>query len=173
MALAALILLLPLVAMQFSDDVKWSGFDFALMAALLAGVGLGLELAIATSGDAAYRIASGIALAAGLLLVWINGAVGIIGGEREDANLLYSGVLAVALAGALAARFRPAGMALAMGAAALAQALVPVIAPAFAPGARAIAWSPEVFGLTGVFVLLWLASAWLFRKAARRQGNAG
>jgi len=170
---AAFPLLLPWVAMQFTDEVAWTVGDFAVMGALLGGIGLGLELAVRKTGNTAYRTATGAALAAALLLLWINGAVGIIGSEQEDANLLYGGVLAVALMGTIAARFRPAGMALAMCATALAQALVPAIALTFALSATALVWSPEVPALTGFFVALWLISAWLFGKATREQGSHG
>jgi hypothetical protein len=171
-AVAALLLLLPLVAMQFTDEVAWTAFDFAFMGALLGGIGLGFELAVRKTGNAAYRTAAGVALAAAFLLIWINGAVGIIGSEEEDANLLYGGVAAVALIGAIVAGFRPAGMALAMSATALTQALVPVIASTFVPGSKPLVWSPEVLVLTGFFIALWLISAWLFRKAARERSLA-
>ena len=36
------------------------------------------------TGDAAYRTAVGVALAAAFLLIWVNGAVGIIGSENND-----------------------------------------------------------------------------------------
>ena len=169
---AALLLALPFVAMRFTAEVRWSAFDFAFLGALLAGVGLGLELAVRRSGNAAYRIAAGLALAAAFLLVLINGAVGIIGSEREDANLLYGLVLAVALAGAILTRFRPAGMAKAMAAAAFVQALVPAIALIIWPDAKAMVWAPEVPVLTVFFVALWLGSAWLFRQAARKPVGA-
>lgn len=164
---AALLLLLPFVAMRFTTEVTWTAFDFAVLGALLAAVGLGLELAVRGSGNVAYRIAAGLALAAAFLLVLINGAVGIIGSEREDANLLYGLVLAAAFLGAVLARFRPAGMARAMAAAALAQLLVPAVALVSGLGAKPRVWSPEVLALTGLFAALWLGSAWLFRRAAR------
>jgi hypothetical protein len=164
---AALLLLLPFVAMRFTREVTWTAFDFAVLGALLAGVGLGFELAVRRTGNIACRIAAGLALAAALLLVLINGAVGIIGSEREAANLLYGAVLAVALLGAVLARFRPAGMAKAMAAAALAQALVPPVALAIWPDAKDMVWAPEVLVLTGVFAAVWLGSAWLFRQAAQ------
>src|SRR5688572_8042949 len=58
-----------------------------------------------------YRFAVGVALAAALFLVWMNLAVGLIGTEDNPANLLYGGVLAVGIIGAIIARFRPHGMA--------------------------------------------------------------
>jgi hypothetical protein len=163
---AALMLLAPLVAMRFTDEVAWDAFDFASMAALLGGVGLGVELAVRKTGNAAYRSAAAVALAATFLLVWINAAVGVIGSEQEDANLLYGGVLAVGLVGAVIVRFRPAGLARAMAATAFAQAAVPVIAPISGAASTALAWSPEALVLTSLFAAMWLLSAWLFRRAA-------
>jgi len=170
---AALVLLLPLVAMRFTDEVAWNAFDFAVMGALLGGVGLGFELAVRRTGNLAYRAAVGVALAVAFLLVWISGAVGLIGSEQEHANLLYGGVLAVGLLGAIVARFRPAGMARAMAAAALAQALAPVMASIFGWGSTASIWSAAVLVLTGFFAALWLTSAWLFRRAVGEQTPAG
>ena len=155
---AALILLLPLVT-----NAPWTGSDYVFMAVMLGGVGIGLELA-ARKGNAAYRMAAALALAAAFLLVWINGAVGIIGSERDDPNLLFLLVIAVALLGALLSMFRPGGMAKAMGAAALAQLAVPAAAVMLWPEARV--WAPEVIGSTIVFAAMWLSSAALFRKAA-------
>ena len=95
------LLLLPLVAMQVSDEVKWGPFDFALAGALLFGTALAFELAVRQVGQS--RLPAGVralALAAAFLLIWINLAVGIIGDEGEPANLLYVGVLAVGIGGA-------------------------------------------------------------------------
>ena len=119
-----------------------------------------------------YRYAVGVALVAALLLVWINLAVGVIGTEDDNANLMYVGVLAVGIIGAIIARLRPPGMARALFATALAQALVAVIALIFGLG---LPWSPpvEILGLNGFFVALFLGSAWLFRNAAREQPPAG
>ena len=65
--------------------------------------------------DAASRWATGFALVAAFLIVWLNAAAGLIGIEDDDpANLLYVGVLAIGLIGAIVARFQPGGMARAM-----------------------------------------------------------
>ncbi len=163
---AALILLHPLVAMRFTDEVNWGAADFLFMGALLGAVGLGLELVVRGTHNGAYRVAAGVALALAFLLVWINAAVGIIGSQNEPANRLFGGVLAVAFLGAIAARFRPAGLARAMAATALAQSSVPLIASAFGLGPAPLLWSIKVLALTGVFAAMWLLSAWLFRRAA-------
>lgn len=162
--MAALMLLLPLVAMQFTDEVNWSVADFAVFGAMLAAAGGAFELAARMTRNAPYRTAVGVALAAAFLLVWANGAVGIIGSEDNPANLMFGGVLAVGLAGAAVARFRPRGMARALVATAVAQALVAVIA--------AVAGLGYIFVATAFFGALWLASAWLFRRAALQQAAA-
>lgn len=162
---AALVLLLPMVAMQFTAEVNWTGSDFAVMGAMLATVCGTYELAAWMTGNRAYRAAVGVALAAAFLLVWISLAVGIIGTEHNPANLMFGGVLAVGIIGAVNGRFRPQGMARASVATALAQALVGVIA--------LIIGSIEAVMLTAFFVALWLTSAGLFRKAAREQVPAG
>jgi hypothetical protein len=76
---AALILLVPLLAMQFTDEVNWDLTDFAVVGALLIGTGLMYELASRKVGNIKYRAAVGVALVAALLLVWAELAVGIFG----------------------------------------------------------------------------------------------
>jgi len=158
----ALMLLVPLVAMQVTGDVAWSPIDFATAGALLFGSGLTYELVARRMESTTYRAAVGIAVAAALLLVWINLAVGIIGSEDNAANLMYFGVLAVGIIGALVARFEPRGMARALSAAALALVLIAVIV--LLAGLE----SPrQVVALNGFFAALCIVSAGLFRKAAR------
>ena len=165
----AFILLLPLLAMQFTDEVVWDLADFAVVSVLLLGTSLAYELVARKAGAIVYRVAVGVALAAAFLLVWVNGAVGIIGNEGNPANLMYFGVLAVGVIGALIARFQPHGMARALCATAFAQMLVPVIA--------LIIWQPQVTswgtaGVVGVFILnaffvmLLVGSALLFQRVS-------
>lgn len=116
----------------------------------------------------AYRAAVGVALAVAFLLAWINLAVGIIGSEDNPANLMYVGVLAVGIAGAVVARFQPYGMARALFATALAQALVAVIS--LLPGLDSSSSPPiEILAVNGFFVALFVGSALLFRHAGRGQ----
>jgi hypothetical protein len=164
----ALILLLPFFAMQFTDEVDWDVADFALFGAMLVGAGGTYELAVRKAGNTAYRAAVGVALAAAFILVWMNLAVGIIGTEDNSANLMYGGVLAVAIVGAFNARFQSIGMSRALSATALAQALVAVIAVTAGLGSTGPNWPGEIVILTGFFAALWLVSAWLFWKAARK-----
>lgn len=157
---AALLLLLPLIAMQFTTEVAWTRSDFVIMGVMLATVCGGIELAVRMSRHHAARAGAGVALVTAFLLTWVNLAVGIIGNENNPLNQMFAGVVAVAVLAAVAARFRPGGMAVAMAVTALAQTLAAVVAQAYGH----FTWV-----LTAVFVGLWLGSAWLFRKAARDQ----
>lgn len=75
----ALILMVPLVAMQFTDEVNWSLGDFVVAGALLFGTGLVFMLAARRTRNIEHRAAIGLALAAALLLVWAELAVGVFG----------------------------------------------------------------------------------------------
>jgi hypothetical protein len=164
----ALILLVPLVAMQSTSEVVWDLTDFLVAGVLLAGAGLALDLALTRGGNAAYKAAAGIALVAALLLVWVNLAVGIIGEPDEPINVMYVGVLAIGIAASIVARLRPEGMTRALLATALAQASVAVIA-VIAGNAVPGSSVAEIVGVNGLFVALFAGSAWLFRRAARRE----
>jgi hypothetical protein len=131
-----------------------------------------------------YRAAVAIACVTGFILLWINAAAGIIG--DGPVNSMYLGVLAVGFVGALIARFRPRGMAVALFGTAAAQMLVPVIGlaiwkagwvslltdphspnPPFDPGIA------PVFVLNAVFAMMFVTSALLFRRASANQRIAG
>lgn len=161
---AAALMLLPLLILRLAGNETWAPGDFVFLAILLAGIGVAYELAARVRDRSAYRVAVGLALAAALLLIWINLAVGIIGSEDNPANAIYGGVIAVALAGTMLARFRPLGMAYAMAATAIAQVLAFVVALAAGLGFTG--------PITIFFAALWLLSAWLFRKAARARAPA-
>lgn len=165
---ATFLLLLPLAAMQFTDDVNWGLGDFVTFGAMLAVACGTYESAARMTRDKTYRAAVGVAVAASFFLVWVNLAVGIIGSERNPANLMYAGVLAVGIVGAIIARFRPLGMARALVATASAQALAAMIA-------LLVGWDDpwngplEILALNGFFIALFAGSAWLFRHAARER----
>ena len=146
--------------------MNWDLLDFIVAGALLAAVGGAYARVIRMSGNNAYRAAAVVALCAALLLFWVNAAVGVIGDEDNDVNMLYLGVIVIGVVGALIARFQPHGMSRAMIATAAAQMLVPAIALAAGYGGDGPAWPWDVVVLTGFFTALWLLSAWLFRSAA-------
>ena len=108
----------------------------------------------------------GIMLAAAFFLLWANAAVGLIGSEEEPANMMYLGVLAVGIIGAIIARFKPTGMAIALFATALAQALVAVIALIAGMHRYPDSSVTEIVNVNVFFVALWVGSALLFRHAS-------
>ncbi|MGV8929298.1 MAG: hypothetical protein ACOH1E_06070 [Brevundimonas sp.] len=69
--------LLPLAAMQMTDEVAWTLSDFATFGALLLGAGLLFELVLWKVRSPFGRIAIGAMIAAAFLLIWADGAVGI------------------------------------------------------------------------------------------------
>lgn len=122
--------------------------------------------------NTSYRLAVGLGLAAILMLFWLIGAVGVIGVEGDPADRMYLGVLAVGVIGAVIARFRPGGMALALFATALAQASVAAIAMILGKHQSPVTSVFELLGLNGFFVAMFAGSALLFRKAARERRSA-
>lgn len=164
-----LILLIPLIAMQFTDEVKWTLLDFAVAGILLFGSGLTYELIARRGSNTMYRAAVGVAVATGLLLIWLNLAVGLIGSEDNPANALYLGVLIVGLIGATLAGLAPRGMSRALFATAFAQFLVPIVAIMIWKPDFTIEETPGVMGvllLNGFFAALFVVSAILFRRSA-------
>ncbi len=163
----ACLLLIPLVAMQFADDVVWTLSDFIAAGVLLLGAGLAYELLVRKSGDTVFRAAVGLAIGSGLFLIWANLAVGIIGNENEPANSMYFGVVAIGILGAVLARFRPRGMALALLAMALAQTLTAVIAliAGMHRYPESSVW--QILNVNGFFAFLFTLSAVLFYQAGQ------
>lgn len=75
----ALLLLIPFVAMRFTEEVDWTFSDFAVAAALLLATGLMGEFVMRKFTGTRSRIALCAALLLALLLVWMELAVGIFG----------------------------------------------------------------------------------------------
>jgi hypothetical protein len=163
---AAAVVVAPAIAMQFTQEVNWTAFDFGFAIAMVLLVGGTFELAVRRSGNRYYRSGVAVALATAFLLVWINGAVGIIGDEGNAANLLFLGVIALAIGGSVVARFEAPGMARAMTVAAAAEAMLGLVVLIRGLGANEPPGLAGVLLLIGVFALMWLVSAWLFRRAA-------
>ncbi len=163
-AAAGIFLLAMIVGNRMSAGVYWTLSDFIFAGVLLFGSLSVYELAVRTTSAPLYRAGVGLAIAGALLLVWSNAAVGL---TDSVADLAYLGVPVVGIIGAFLARFRPDGMARAMLATALAQALVGPIAlvSGIVPAHNSVF---EILGVTAFFVALFVGSAWLFRKAARR-----
>jgi len=165
--LVAGLLITPAFAMRFSEEIQWTMSDFLFAGIILIGAGVIAELAVRASGAWSYRIGAGLAVLASVLLIWINGAVGIIGSEDHPANLLYLGVVLAAFVGGVVSRFRADGLSLSMIIAAVIQVVIGVVAVLRGWGEGSENWPQPVIVLSIVFGLIWLASAALFRRAAR------
>ncbi len=72
-----LLLMLPLVAMQFTDEVNWSIFDFVAMGTFLLSLSIVSELILKFAKNTpAKLLLIGIAILF-FVLIWIELAVGI------------------------------------------------------------------------------------------------
>lgn len=76
---AALILLIPFIAMQFTGEVNWTLMDFIAAGVLLLGTGLMCEIVMRKVNKTGFRIVICAALLVMLLLIWAELAVGIFG----------------------------------------------------------------------------------------------
>jgi hypothetical protein len=76
---ATIILSIPLIAMQFTNEVDWKLFDFIVMGILLLGTGLLCEFAIRKVKRINQRIFICGAVLLAFFLIWAELAVGIFG----------------------------------------------------------------------------------------------
>ena len=75
----AILLFIPFIAMQFTDEISWTSLDFVVMGILLLSTGLLIELAMRKVTKANHRIVLLIVIIAVFLIVWAELAVGIFG----------------------------------------------------------------------------------------------
>jgi hypothetical protein len=174
LAVTMLLLLVPFIAMQFTNEVRWSGGDFLLMGLLISGTGMAYVLLTRTTANRTYRFAVAAALGTTFLLIWANLAVGLIGGGPHLDNLMYGVVPLVVMIGILRSRFRAAGMERSMYATAL--SLIVLMAIALLAGMQHYPGSSvgEILSVNGIFIALYLLAAGLFRAASATgsRGNA-
>lgn len=75
----AVLLCIPLIAMQFTNEVVWTISDFVIAGILLVGTGIVIEVVVRNVKDQRARIGMIIGTLAVLFLVWAELAVGIFG----------------------------------------------------------------------------------------------
>lgn len=162
------ILMIPLIAMQFTSEVNWSLSDFIIIGIIMFSIGLIYELIARKSDKTVYRAAFGVALVGVFLLLWVNGAVGIIGSEDHPANLMYGAVLIAGILGSFMSRLKSKGMMITLYVMALVQFFVPIFALIIGPVDAS--WGETgvigVFVLNAFFTMLFVISAMLFRRAS-------
>ena len=71
------LLLVPLIAMHFTDEVSWGPGDFLAAGFLLFGAGMGVVVAARQTRTTPARVAVVACIAASLLVVWAELAVGL------------------------------------------------------------------------------------------------
>lgn len=74
-----ILLLIPFIALQFTEEVIWTLFDFVVAGVLLPTTGLLSEIAIRKINKRKYRIVTCAVLIVALLLIWAELGVGIFG----------------------------------------------------------------------------------------------
>jgi len=174
--ITGLILGIPLLRSLFAGEWGWDIRAFLLVGAVgafLFGTGLTFQMLIRRLGTPAYRAAVGVALVTVFLLIWGNFVQG-----ADDVNRAAFGyfvVPMVAIIGAAVVRFQANGMARALFVTAFVQALVLVIL-LITRNLDLTPWTAAVLrGFCGnaFYVVLFVASALLFRRAARAESAPG
>ncbi len=157
------ILLIPFVAMQFTEEVNWSPADFIIMGVLIFSTGLAYTLITRYMPNLIHKAAYAGAVGSTFLLIWVNIAVGLIGGGPHVGNFMYIGVVAVVIIGTYLSRFTAKGMELTMFAATGTLVLIAIIALMAGmqdyPGSSVM----EIIGVNAFFAVLFAVSGLLFR----------
>jgi hypothetical protein len=169
--ITALILMIPVIGMQVSDGWNWTAFDFVFATVLLVGTGLGIEFISRRSTAKPYKYGVILAFLGVFFLVWINGAVGIIGSENNDVNMLYPLVPLVGIFGAIISRLRAKGLSYTLMVMAVMVALIPLVGYTFLnPDISEMGLFRDVIKVIMIntfFVLVFVGSGMLFKEADR------
>lgn len=73
------LLLIPLIAMQFTDEVNWAFSDFVIATILLLSTGFSIDFVLKRVKKSSHKLLISLAILALLFLVWAELAVGIFG----------------------------------------------------------------------------------------------
>lgn len=77
--IVGLLLLIPLIAMQLTDEVNWSFFDFIIMGALLTITGLLIGIILKKVNNSKNRLILIVTIVMIFFLIWAELAVGLFG----------------------------------------------------------------------------------------------
>ena len=77
--MVAFLLSIPLIAMQFTNEVHWDLFDFVIAGILLLGTGLAIEIVMQNVKNRNTKIGLVVSILVILFLVWAELAVGVFG----------------------------------------------------------------------------------------------
>jgi hypothetical protein len=159
----AVILFIPLIAMQFTNEVNWSPGDFVIMGILVFTTGFSYVLLIRSSSNIIYRAAVALAVGSTFLLIWANLAVGLIGSGANAANLMYAGIVAIVIIGTFLSRFTAKGMERVMFIVTITLilfAIIQLLTKMYEYSGSSVI---EIIGVNGVFATLFAVAGLLFR----------
>ncbi|RIJ26334.1 hypothetical protein D1224_00195 [Henriciella barbarensis] len=142
--------------------MNWTLFDFVFAGILLATLGLAVVLLLRLKRSRAYRAGLFLFIVTSVFLIIANGAVGVIGGSHNDANMLYFTALGAAWLGGLLMRFRSSWLSRFLSVLALAHVFIAASAVILRWGQAGAAWPWDILIASAVFAVLWQVSAWLF-----------
>lgn len=165
--LLAASMVVALVGLTLAGKLDWGVMDFVFVAVVLFG-GLGAYRFVSGRGQGrTFHLAVALSLITALSMIWITLAVGIIGSEDNQANIMYVAVLGIGLLGSIIARFRAPGMKWTMVWVTIAQFAVTILAyTIWKPETEQHVFSTAVLNL--FYVMLFLSSAVLFHRASRQ-----
>jgi len=172
--ITALILVIPLLGNRFVQGWNWPPKAFVFFGSVIFGIGLTYQLITKRVDTIAYRSALGLALVTGFVLFFGNFVQAADDVYPVPAAMMYLIVPVLGIIGAAIARFRSRGMARALFVTAFAQAVV--FAIALSRNLPVTSWTAPVwrgFGGNALFLVLFVASAALFRTAAREESTPG
>ena len=148
--------------------MNWTLLDYLVASVLLASTGAGYWVATRTARSIWHHFGVIIAVCGGLLMMWVQLAVGLIGDGSHPANTMLLLVLPLGAAGALLSRFRAEG---------LRSCMVVVAGIQVMTGAVLLTLlGPDQFSdimlVTALFAGAWTTSAGFFHLAVRHQNQA-
>ncbi len=169
---AALLLIIPLTASFITSEMQWTLSDYVLVWVMLFTTGIIYMFVSRLSSDNTYRAAVALAVVTGLLMVWSNLAVGIIGNEDNMINVVYFIILMLGFIGAFFVRFQSGGLSRVLGGMIL--LLAAVASYALLSGMQHMPESSvmEIIGVHMFFITPLSISAILFHQHSKEQSLA-
>lgn len=157
---AAALLALPAIAMQFTDEVDWTGGDFIVAAVLLLVTGLAAEGGLRLARSWPHLIGFAFFTFTAFFTIWSNLAVGIIGSEDEAINTGFFVLLLMGIVASAVGLFKPRPMSAITGVLSVSQLAMGLAAMRAMPGHQ-VEW-----GVLLMFATLWLGASLAFRRHA-------
>jgi hypothetical protein len=166
-----LLLLIPLVAMQYTDQVNWGALDFVVAGALIFGTGVAYTFTTMREPRIIYRVAMAMGVGTTFLMMWANLAVGLIGGGPNAGILMYAGVVLAGMIVAVRSHFRPTGMEQSMYAMALALAVHTAIALTVGMNHYPGSSTNEILGVNSFFATAFIMAGLAFRYIGHEESK--